>query len=129
MIVGGGALVGAILLLLLERFRDRLLAWAARDPARVSGRSAIVLLVIAVLGAVPTLGMGLYLWRLGSRTIREGRYPPSGVRMLRDTIVVRGRPAVWRGGVARVLGGALLVAALALLFFLWRIWALLGGRG
>jgi hypothetical protein len=72
--------------------------------------------------------MALYLWRLGSRIVREGRFPPSGVRTVRDTVVVNGRPAVWRGRGVRVLAGVLAVAALALPFFLWRAWPLLDSR-
>src|SRR5262245_60918291 len=114
LVLGGGTLAGAALILLFEHVRRDLLAWLGRDPARVPERAGLLLLLLALLGPVPALGMGFHLWRLGSRILREERFPPSGVTVFHDTVVVRGRPALWRGRAFRLLAAALLVAALAI---------------
>jgi hypothetical protein len=56
------------------------------------------------------LAISAYLIRLGRRIRTSRQFPPPGMRVVRDTEILRGRAAVWRGN---VLVGCGVVCALA----------------
>ena len=51
-------------------------------------------LVILFLGGTPGAA---YLMKLGRRVLSENRFPPQGMKVLKDTLVLTGRPAQLRG--------------------------------
>jgi hypothetical protein len=70
--------------------------------------------LLAVAGGLDALGRS-------RRTLREGRFPPSGMRMVRDTPVIRGPLARVLGLLGGVLGTLLLVGALLLVATTYRM--------
>ena len=48
----------------------------------------------------------------GARIVRHSALPPPGTMVLRDTVVVRGRRAVWKGYCLLVLGTSCIIALL-----------------
>ncbi|MEX0907389.1 MAG: hypothetical protein WD054_03585, partial [Gemmatimonadota bacterium] len=70
--------------------------------------------LIAVLGA-GVIASGLNMVGIGTRVVRSGRFPPEGMRVLRDTRVVTGRGARALGHVQRALGVLLIACAAVLL--------------
>lgn len=72
---------------------------------------------ITCLGAVGFLGAALWLFRLGWKINRSGRYPPPGMRVLWKTRIRRGPPALLPANFA--LLGAVLLAAVGTLGMIW----------
>jgi len=85
------------------------------DPAM---RRTALVLGGGVVAAVDALRRSLSTWR-------EGRFPPHGMRVLRDTPVIEGPVARTIGVLGCTLGATLLVAALLLGWTSYRIGAVL----
>jgi hypothetical protein len=120
-----GALIGVALIMVFTRYRPELAAWLGDTPSESRTRVGIVLVVMAVLGCTPLLGLAVYLWFFGRRVIRAQRFPPADSPVVRATLVLRDRAAIRRGRLFEAFGAAFFVAALGLLFALWRLWSLL----
>jgi len=118
------AIVGAAIVALADVAQPRLVRWAAGDPARTRERVRLLGLAIAVVVLAPLAGFSIYVWRLGSRVLREERFPPEGLAMVRDTVVLRGPRARARGHVLRVMAVVLVACASVMLLLLWRLAAL-----
>jgi len=69
--------------------------------------------------------VGVEAVRRSLATLREGRFPPSGLPMLRDTPVLRGRTARVIGILGCTLGATLLVVTLLLGWMSYRVGAVL----
>ena len=128
---------------------------ALRRTALVIGLGVVVALLVATLSAPRLLGslstlsqaspaeavlwfvafilpilalavvVGVDAARRSVSTLRESRFPPSGMRVPRDMPVIRGRPARVVGVLGCTLGATLLVAALLLGWTSYRIGAVL----
>ena len=86
----------------------QLMALSAPADAAVELRATARWLFVAIGGGA-LVGAAL-LFRLAVRVAREGRYPPSRSRVLRDTRVARGRRARAIAAVVAALGVLLLMA-------------------
>jgi hypothetical protein len=113
-----GTVVGALLLAAVDRFRPQLERWLRQD-LRV--RTWIVVAVLTAVVVLPVFGVAGYLWHLGTRAARAGRYPPPGLRVLHDTEIVTGAAALRRVRAAQMRACALALAAVLLVYFLWRV--------
>lgn len=116
------ALVGASLISSADQWSASLLAWLSSEPA---DRVRLAMSILAFLIVVPLLVLCAYLWRVGSSVIGAQRFPPSGMRVVRDTIVVRGERAVLRGRLVRASAVVLAVGAALVLLALWRFVSLI----
>jgi hypothetical protein len=72
-------------------------------------------LVVLMLVATSVGAFGVYVFRFGRRVAREERFPPDGMKVVRDTRVLHGRAARVLGQ-AQTINGALLVVLAAALF-------------
>jgi hypothetical protein len=120
-----GAAAGAALITGAEAIRPDVEAWITEEPARVASRARLVIAGLALAFGAPTLPMTIYLWRLGTRITTEHRFPPAGLRIIRDTVVLHGSAARRRGRLLQVLAVVLVMAMLGVLATLWRLAALL----
>ncbi|HEV8397340.1 MAG TPA: hypothetical protein VGQ37_23815 [Vicinamibacterales bacterium] len=93
----------------------------------MGARVRLALLAAALIA--PLLPFAAYLWSIGRRTVRNQRFPPPGVRVLRATAATTGGSAVTRGRVLQGLALVLGAAALALGVMLWRLDQLFAGGG
>ena len=118
-----GAVVGAALIVTGDQLQPTFRAWVQQDPDL---RVRVVILGLVLLTAGPPIGMSVFLWSVGRRIARAGRYPPPGFGVWRDTPVVTGDAAISRGRMYQIFGGVLGVAGLLLALFLWRLMVLLG---
>ncbi len=109
-LLGCATLAGAALMIGANQLRPRFEAWLEHYGSRVG----LTLVGIAIITLGPLLGFAWYLWSLGRRTVRAGRYPPPGLRVTRDTPVLTGQAARRRGRLAYFFAG--LLATTALLF-------------
>jgi len=93
------------------------LDWAMQDLASLSVRLPWVIGPLFLFG-LPLLLLSRSLWRIGRHTADVARFPPPGMRVVRDTVVLEGAPAVRRGRLmqwlAMLLGLIVLVVPLAL---------------
>ena len=65
----------------------------AADRREAVQRMLVVLTVIACVGGSSFVGTGLWFVRLGYRVFRSGRFPPPGMKVIRDTPIRTGRQA------------------------------------
>ncbi len=119
--VASAAVVGALLISLLERYRDPLRYWILADPELSAQRLNIIIILLAVLFLAPLIGFAAYLWSLGGRILRAREFPPPGLRVIRDTRVVTGEAAVSRGHWLRLLAVGCVTAGFALGVLFWRL--------
>lgn len=99
--------------------------WLTEDPARTLPRLRILALALSVALAVPTVALTAFLWRVGASIVQAERFPPPGVAMTRDTVVMRGAAARRRGRTIQLLAAAMALAAAGLIVVLWRLVAML----
>ena len=90
------------------------LPWATRYLARREPDDGLrVLQIVISLMFLSILPLAWYLWSLGRKVVTAQQLPPSGVRLIKDVRVIKGRPAVARGKVLMVMAVVLALAALA----------------
>lgn len=94
--------------------------WLAEDPERVREYFAYMVGAIAFVFS-PLFGFGYYSWQTGVRVIRAKRFPPPGMKVIKDTVVVKGRKAVSRGRALQVCGVILWGTAIAFPLAFWRV--------
>lgn len=72
--VACAAIVGVVVIPLVESYRPALVDWITRDPEQIDSRLRLVFAVLAVAFVVPLLGFGAYFWRVGDRIVRAERF-------------------------------------------------------
>lgn len=75
--------------------------------------------LLCVLLALPLLIGGGWAWWLGGRVITSHRWPPPGMKVIKDTEVELGDRAVRRGVGIRVIAGVIIVGACATAIMMW----------
>lgn len=104
------AVVAGVAVIAISRtYQPALLEWAASDPAQMRSRAQLLIGVVGVILLGPLAGFATYLWRLGSRTLAEGRFPPEDLAVIRNVLVMRGAEARGRGRLLRGFAAALFV--------------------
>lgn len=71
----------------------------------------VVVMALSIL-FIPVAVFGLTIVLLGRRTLSSERFPPPGVKVIRDTVVLEGREARRRGYILTVLGFLLILLSL-----------------
>lgn len=117
--------VGIVVIPLGQSQQRALQAWVTADPSRIDSRLTLLAAGLAAAFAVPTVLVALYFYRLGSGIVRSGRFPAPGMRVVRDTLVLRGTPALRRGRALQFLAALLVLAAVGFVAFLWRLVSML----
>jgi hypothetical protein len=107
--IGLVTLAGVALIAVMQAYQPALLEWASSDPARTRSRAQLLIALVAVIFLAPLAGLAIYLWRLGTRTLSEQRFPPEGLALTRDVLVMRGAQARARGRLIRGFATALFV--------------------
>jgi hypothetical protein len=128
LLVACGTLVGLVAISLAEFYRPALVDWITRDPEQIDSRLRLAFAVLAVAFVVPLLGFAAYFWRLGDRIVRAERFPPPGLAVTKDTVVLRGKFARRRGRLAQLLAAIFVLAASAFAIVLWWLMSLLRVR-
>jgi len=118
MIVGGGTLLGFVLITMAAERRADFEAWVRED---VDFRLRLVLTAMTLLMAGPLLGFAGYLWYLGRWIVATERFPPPGVRVVRDTPIVLGQAASRRGRFVQGLAGFVGLVGLLFTVLMWRL--------
>ena len=125
--VACATVAGLTLIALAERYRPVLEDWVTRDPDQFRARLTLGFATLAVALSGPLLGGAAYCWRLGRRIVRAETFPPPGLAVVRDTVVMHGRAARRRGRLIQLIAAALALVACAIPAMLWRLASLLTG--
>lgn len=108
------ALAGAGLIAVYPGFVD----WAMHDMATSQTRLPWVIASLFVF-AVPLLVAARALWHTGQHAAAAARFPPPDSKVIRDTPVLRGTPAIRRGRLLQWFAVATSVAVLAVPLVVW----------
>jgi hypothetical protein len=114
-----GVTAGAVVLLWFEQSLPALIAWATENPDQGTARAKLLLALIGTVIVVPMAGFAAYLWFLGERISRSGRFPLPSMKVVRDTVVVTGEDAVTRSRFVKALAVFLAISAIGMLCMLW----------
>jgi hypothetical protein len=100
-IVMVGAIVGALLIVALERYRTPILDWLLSEPEHLRHRVRLAFLLLAVALSAPLVVFATYLWFVGVKAVRARE-------------ILRGRGL-------RALALCLGAASVMLCLLLWRL--------
>ncbi len=93
-------------------WRDSLEALGRESPSAAAEQAERGLRVATIgIGALALMG-ALHVYRLARRVRDEGRWPPQGMRVVRDTRVIAGQAARRLGVLGMVMAGLLLALGL-----------------
>ena len=101
---------------------DSLRAWLLEDSAT---RVPLTLTALGLLFLLPLVGLSIYLWRMAARVSESGEFPPKGYKVLRPGPTTTGDAALRHVRAIRLFAIFFVIAALALVFMLWRFALLL----
>ena len=120
-LLGAAAIVACVLALVSAPRSVMTLVRLVQDTPAAGARGIAIMLLFAAPFTLLAVVVAADAIRRSVRTLRAGQFPPPGTRVVRDTRIVRGRPATVVGAAGLALGGTLLVAALVLPWIAYRI--------
>ena len=104
------AILGVLAFLLLEQWLTKL---QAAEPADAIPALRRALVWISVAMGVSLAAFAGYFWRLGRRMAQAERFPPPGMKVVRDTRVIAGPAARHRGWLLQGVAAVLVICAVA----------------
>ena len=111
-----------VLLWQLQSWLDSLTTQlGGRDPRIVREWVRLLLAGLGFALAIPAIGLSTSLRRLARASRDELRFPPQGLKTMRDVRVLRGPAA--RSWARRVQAGSSAAMVLAVVFLAWAAWA------
>lgn len=69
-------------------------------------KTVVVVFIIMFLSLIP---MAIYMMKLGGRILKSERFPPPGMKVIRDTVVLEGQHARTRGYLIMILSLILII--------------------
>ena len=95
------------------------------EAARQSLSSVFLVCVGIMILCVSVVGW--YCWFIGGRVRQALRFPPPGLKVVRDTVVLSGQAAAARGRLLQVFGVILILCSIALGVMAWWVLNMLRG--
>ncbi len=113
-------LLGWLFLQMTQTYIQDLKQLSQHAPEQALNKSSFLLVFISMMAGFPAVGIGTYFLYQGNQIRRARQYPSPGTRVLKDTPVLEGTPAIMRGQLIMGLGGFVVVSGLGLpLVALW----------
>jgi len=119
---------GFVLLAVLNGQIRGIKAAAQEDLPEAVDRMLRLTAIIAWVGGLAFVGAAVWLWRLGQRVRRSGRYPPEGMKVIRDTPVRTGSDAQSVANVATMAAIMCLMLGTGGMWYLYDLAAAALGR-
>ena len=110
----GSTALGAAAILALRSYFAGLEALAETDPDLAIAKGSALLAGTSIAMGVSLVAFGGYLFLLSRRIAASGRFPPPGMRVIRDTAVSTGREARRRATATLVMAVVLLAGGVLL---------------
>ena len=107
-------LLGLVLILWFYTYLETLLTIGAEAPETAMNKVLNLLGIVLTIVAISLIGFSFYILKVAFMVFRSSRFPPPGMRVIKDTRVVEGRKARFRA-VLFLLISALMIAASALM--------------
>ena len=86
-------IVFVVIILSMKSYLDQMEQLRREDPG-LAGKKVVLLLKWWMgLGSLPILGLAVYQIILARRILKSGRFPPPGMKMIRDTKIQTGAKA------------------------------------
>src|SRR5262245_46588670 len=121
LVLACAAAIGSLLIAGFEYFKGPFQEWLTSDPAETAFRVRWAVCASTFLLVAPLVCAAVYFWRYGAKVLRAQRFPPPGVRVIRDTPVVSGTGALARGYAIQIVAVCQGAGAVALCLLLWRV--------
>jgi len=119
---------GGVLLWLLEGRLRAIRQMVQQNPAAAAQQAVQIAGWVAWAGGAGMVGLGVWLWRLGRRINRTGRFPPPGMKVVRDTPVRTGPQARNLASLAEFCAFLAVVGGVLGMWFFYRtVQRLVGG--
>lgn len=101
---------GIALLLIATLFSQRLFVrftdWVAEDPKQIEERVNYLIGAIAIAFS-PLFLFGYFTWKTGSVIVAAKRFPSPKMKVIFDTVILKGQKAVLRGRLMQLVGAIL----------------------
>ncbi len=120
-LVLGVAAAGLLVVWLLQSSLPALEAWLAEEPADAARRVRLLAVVTGGIFAIPTLIFATWFWKQGELIVSADRFPTPGMRVVRDTPIVRGVQARARGRALQMLAVSFVVLNILFVAVLWYV--------
>ena len=117
--VGIGLVAGLALLAAVEFWQDDIQSGV--EAYLLSSEQTVTLPIVLLLAVTPMLVLAVYLFRIGQRIVIARRFPPPGMALSRDTPILEGRAAVWRGRLLQIIAVILLIGFMLLPLMVWLV--------
>ena len=114
--VAGAALISAT-----NTYLAGLAALAEMQPEAAIARGAFVFKLVALAGGLGLMLLAAYVAHLAARVRRSERFPPPGVRVVRDTRILEGYRAKRRGDIGLLLAVVVAACGIVLPVLIWRL--------
>lgn len=115
------SLPGLAVIGLLDRRLDRIEELAAEDLPAAKDQVIRLTAVLAWTGGVGFVGTAAWLWRLGRRINLSGRFPPPGMKVVKNTTVRTGHKARTLANLAQLAALLCAVAGTVGMWYLYRL--------
>ena len=112
---------GTVLISVTNTYLAGLAALAESQPDAALARGALVFKVVGIAGGLGLMLLAAYVAHLAARVRRSERFPPPGVRVVRDTRILEGYRAKRRGDIGLLLAVVVAACGIVLPVLIWRI--------
>lgn len=114
------ALVGLLLLAILYGHLHEIRKLATGNRPAAEQKLLGLAKVVGWAGGLSLAGMGVWFWRLGRRINRSARFPPPGMKVIRDTRLRTGASARARANLAQAVALLCVVAGTVGMWYVYR---------
>jgi len=82
------------------------------------GQAIKTVVVVLIVMFLPLILMALYLMNLSRRILKSERFPPPGIKVIRDTVVLKGQHARSRGYLIMILSLILILLSTGFMIYM-----------
>jgi hypothetical protein len=120
-------IVGSAAIIAVDRFVNGLNDLAREDMDQAIGHATMALKMLALGIGTGLVAFAAWHLRFCYRVYRTERFPPPGIRIIRDTVVLTGEQARARARLGFLLATIVGAGSVGLAVYLWRVAGLVGG--